>query len=529
MRSFRDFPIRAKLTILLVGIVGIALLLACGFFVANDVRQSQAAMADQISVLADVLGANSAAALSFGDAEAARQVLSSLSLEPNVVAACIYDAEDRVFAGYAAPGVEVVFPAAHGGDAKPDFAGGDLQVFRPIVQSGESLGHVYLRTSLSGLHAQFRSNVYTAIIVLAVSLLAATLLAFRWQRVISDPILRLFHATQRVAADSDFSIRVPGAGDDELGILCGAFNSMLAQIQERDVELAEHRAHLEQLVRDRTRHLEAKSAALRESEELLAHINAELARSNSELQQFAYIASHDLQEPLRKVQAFGDILVSRYRDALDAEGQDYLQRMQNAAARMKTLINDLLIYSRVTSKAQPFTTVDLAVVAREVAVDLESRLAETGGQLEFGALPTLEADPTQMRQLLQNLLGNALKYHRSEVPPRVQIDSRLVPNPHGEVLRTATADEVCELTVGDNGIGFEQKYAEQIFAPFVRLHGRNEYEGTGIGLAVCRKIVERHGGSITATGTPGQGATFLVRLPRRQPLAAPGERGASAP
>jgi len=251
------------------------------------------------------------------------------------------------------------------------------------------------------------------------------------------------------------------------------------------------------------------------AEEELQNFAARLERSNAELQDFASVASHDLQEPLRKVQAFGDRLKAKCGDALTDEGRDYLERMQNAASRMQTLINDLLTFSRVTSKAQPFTEVNLRRVADEVLSDLETLIETTNGRVEIGELATVEADPIQMRQLLQNLIGNALKFNRSNVPPVVRISGRICHNLVAKNEGTDAGTTYC-LTVEDNGIGFDEKYVDRIFKIFQRLHDRSEYEGTGIGLAVCRKIADRHGGSITAQSAPGAGATFIVDLPVKQ-------------
>jgi PAS domain S-box-containing protein len=252
----------------------------------------------------------------------------------------------------------------------------------------------------------------------------------------------------------------------------------------------------------------------REAAEALERKAEELARSNAELEQFAFVASHDLQEPLRKIRAFGDRLQMKCAAVLPTDGADYLARMQNAAARMQTLIADLLTFSRVISRTEPFVTVDLAQVTREVMSDLEVRVEKVGATVTVGALPQIQADPMQMRQLLQNLIGNALKFQSPGVPPRVQIAGRLV-------ARTdetgGSAPTWCELTIEDNGIGFDEKYLEKIFAVFQRLHNRQEYEGTGIGLAVCRRIVDRHGGSISARSKLGAGATFVVQLPVQTP------------
>jgi PAS domain S-box-containing protein len=247
--------------------------------------------------------------------------------------------------------------------------------------------------------------------------------------------------------------------------------------------------------------------ALRRSEAELKMFAAKLESSNRELQDFASVASHDLQEPLRKIQAFGDRLKTRHGDALGDGGRDYLERMQNAAGRMQTLINDLLTFSRVTTKAQPFVTVDLAEVTAGVVSDLEARVERSGGRVESGGMASIEADPLQMRQLLQNLIGNALKFHRPGEPPLVKVWCERAESGEGEL---------CRLHVSDNGIGFDEKYLDRIFTVFQRLHGRQTYEGTGVGLAVCRRIAERHGGSITARSEPGRGSTFVVTLPATQ-------------
>jgi PAS domain S-box-containing protein len=253
-------------------------------------------------------------------------------------------------------------------------------------------------------------------------------------------------------------------------------------------------------------------------EETLKIYAAKLERSNRELQDFAQVASHDLQEPLRKILAFGDRLKKRAGDSLDEQSQDYLQRMFNAANRMQTLITDLMAFARIETKAQPFAPVNLGVIAGEVSADLETSIEQTGGRVEIEELPTIDADPMQMRQLLQNLIGNSLKYHREGVPPIVRVYSQKPDEPNREsVGESVPAPQLCQISVEDNGIGFEEKYLDRIFTVFQRLHSKGEYEGTGVGLAICRKIVERHGGTITARSSPGQGATFIVTLPVIQP------------
>jgi signal transduction histidine kinase len=234
--------------------------------------------------------------------------------------------------------------------------------------------------------------------------------------------------------------------------------------------------------------------------------NRKLEASNRELEEFAYVASHDLQEPLRKIMAFGDRLRSKYSVVLGDVGQDYLLRMQNAATRMQTLITDLLNLSRISTRGHPFEPIDLTAIVAGVVKDLEITIEQIGGRIEVDPLPTIAADPLQMRQLFQNLISNGLKFRQADRAPILSIHSKVEASEDAAYPRYS-------LFVIDNGIGFDEKYAERIFQPFQRLHGFQQYEGTGMGLAICRRIVERHGGTIQAKGEPGMGATFIISLP----------------
>ena len=276
-------------------------------------------------------------------------------------------------------------------------------------------------------------------------------------------------------------------------------SSVIMEIHQKRIrDLAGRATGLRTFLLDITQRKRAQMTLLEQADKL--------ARSNSELEQFAYVASHDLQEPLRKIQAFGDRLKSKYETGLGPEGLDYLSRMQNAAARMQVLIQDLLSLSRVTSNSKPFTPVDLGDVARTVVSDLEMRIQDAGGQVDIGALPVIFGDRGQMAQLFQNLIGNGIKFRKPGERPVVKISS--------EIHTLANGASGWQITVEDNGIGFDEKYRERIFQIFQRLHGRTEYEGTGIGLAICRKIVERHGGTIAAFSSPGAGAKFVITLPQ---------------
>lgn len=272
-----------------------------------------------------------------------------------------------------------------------------------------------------------------------------------------------------------------------------------AVLAETNRELTAVNATLEERVAERTAVAEERAR--------------ELARSNDELEQFSSVASHDLQEPLRKIRMFGDRLRDRLGDGLSEEPAADLERMQNAAGRMQRLINDLLDFSRVTHRGKEFELVDLGKVTEEVLADLEARVVELNARVDVDGLPVIEADRTQMRQLMQNLVGNALKFHREGEPPLIRIRGEVVAGQPPRFSGEASAGDRCVITVADNGIGFDEKHAERVFTAFERLHSRSAYEGTGIGLSIARKIVWRHGGHITAKGAPEQGATFTVTLP----------------
>lgn len=297
---------------------------------------------------------------------------------------------------------------------------------------------------------------------------------------------------------------------DEIGTLMELFNIMSIRVRDFEKALKDERDKLREKVEEQTSFLLDKNKELekevierKQAEEKLDSYVLELERINKELQDFTSIASHDLQEPLRKIRAFGSRLKEDYAALLDEKGKDYFERMYNSAERMQSLIEDLLALSRVTSNRQPFTEVNLNHVLQEVINDLEVQIKKSGGRVEAEDLPTLEANETQMRQLFQNLISNSLKYCREKDLPVVNITSRYI------------EDGNFEITFTDNGIGFDEVYKERIFKPFQRLHGRSEYSGTGMGLAICQKIVQHHGGNITVKSTPRKGSSFIVRLPRK--------------
>lgn len=298
-----------------------------------------------------------------------------------------------------------------------------------------------------------------------------------------------------------------------------AFSSLDAEREAATAETRRLNLELEDRVRERSKQLLMMNQDLRReivdrraAEEALARQSKALARSNAELEMFASVVSHDLQEPLRKIISFGELLEKKSHRLLGPEGADFLGRMRGAAARMQALIRDLLNFSKATYKTAPFKSVPLSEVVQEVLSDLEVAVETVHAQVEIGSLPSVFADRTQMRQLFQNLLANAFKFTRSPRIPRVKIE---VENSDGQQAW---------ISVSDNGIGFPQEAEEELFQPFRRLQEKDRVGGTGMGLAICRKIVRRHGGTIAAIGSPGQGSRFIVSLP----LAARGQEAGYA-
>ncbi|MCZ8530517.1 sensor histidine kinase [Alteromonas sp. PRIM-21] len=280
---------------------------------------------------------------------------------------------------------------------------------------------------------------------------------------------------------------------------------LLLKINSREHE--KYQADLESVNEDLENRIEERTQEL-------SLYSDELARSNRELEDFAFVASHDLQEPLRKIRAFGNRLESGYTDVIDERGRDYLARMLNAAERMSMLISDLLAFSRVSTRGKDFSEVSLDNVIQSVLDDLEIAIDEKSAQIEVSEnMPIVRGDKTQLEQLFLNLISNALKFQSEGITPVVKITLQEVSEEDTQDIIMSEEYDWIKITVADNGIGFDQSFAEKIFAPFQRLHGRSEYKGTGIGLAVCRRIVERHNGQITATSAQGHGATFTIIVP----------------
>ncbi|ADB39907.1 PAS domain-containing sensor histidine kinase [Spirosoma linguale] len=323
--------------------------------------------------------------------------------------------------------------------------------------------------------------------------------------------VRIIHAQGQVFYNLDGKPRVLSGTARDVTAQRNLQLALEKQVEERTEELKSANEDLATINEE----LAATNEELAASNEELTESNQLLSRSNENLEKFAYVASHDLQEPLRKIQQFSDLLRIQYGNTSSKEELTYLERIQSAARRMSTLIRDLLSFSRISTRQETIKRVSLDRILSLVLTDLELLIEETGAVIQIGPLPTLSGDPTQLEQLFQNLLHNALKFRQPDVTPQVQVKSDTVEAADLplKIKPTRSARTYHRIDVADNGIGFDEKYLDRIFQVFQRLHSQREFAGTGIGLAICEKVVLNHGGFITATSQANRGTTFHIYLP----------------
>ena len=497
--SLRDWPIKQKLTAMLVLISGLVLLLTSAAFAGYQYWSLRQATRDALAVRGRIIAANSTASLAFANDADAREILSALRADPHIVAAVLYDKRGHVFAGYPTGVAGDVVPAAPGPDGYR-FERGLLIGFQPVEEAGsQRLGTLYLASDLGAIYDTFRLSGVIGLAVMAVALLAAYLLSMVLQGTISQPILALAETAKAVSTRQDYSVRASKLGEDELGALTDAFNQMLGRIEDQNRALRESQEELKRYATELERRVEERTHELQERNESLRRNAAELLAANTELDAFAYSVSHDLRAPLRSIDGFSQILLEDYAARLDEAGRESLHRVRAASQRMGTLIDDLLKLARVTRAEMRTEVVDLSGMARDIAADLQRATPER--RVEFVIAPGLTArgDARLLRVALDNLLRNSWKYTAKQPGPRVEFGS-------------VEANGGQAFMVRDNGAGFDMKYADKLFGVFQRLHSAAEFEGTGVGLATVRRIINRHGGRIWAEGAVDQGATFYFTL-----------------
>ncbi len=474
MTRFRNTPIRQKLMTMILGTSAVVLLLTCVTFIGYEWLTYRRVAVRQLATLGEIIAAESTGAVAFENQHDATEILAALKAERHIVAACLYDRNGRVFSRYPTNAPDKVFPATPMNDGY-QFVAGHLVGFTPVVQvrGSKRFGTLYLNSDMEAMYERLRLYGGLAFLVVLMVSVVAYALSRMLQSQISQPILELAQTARAVSIRRDYSVRSTKHGEDELGILTDAFNHMLAQIQEQN-EVLERR------VLERT---------------------AELESANAELEAFGSSAAHDLRTPLRAIKGFADLLLDPRAKIPAEEAQRYIRMIRDGSTQMSDLINALLAFSRLGRQALARQSVDLTQLCRDVFKEFERDLGQRRVELRLQPLPPADSDPALLRVVFVNLLSNALKYTRPREAGVIEVG-----------VVAGRRENVPVYFVRDNGVGFDMRDADKLFGLFKRLHHVHEFEGTGVGLATVRRIVDRHGGHIWAEAAPDTGATFFFTL-----------------
>lgn len=465
---------------------GAVLSLTCASFFAYEFFTFRQATVTNLSTLGSILASNSTAALTFADPDDAAEILSALQAEPHIRAAGLYDENGKLFAQYPATLASDAFPVSPQAEGHR-FTGGYLVSFQPVVHGTKRLGTLYLKSDMDAMYERFRLYGCIVAFVVIASFLLAYGLSRGFQRQISQPVLALATTARAIADRGDYSVRAPKIGTGEFVVLTDAFNQMLQRIHDGDSALRESQESLQGLNADLEKRVEERTSKLKEA--------------NKELEAFSYSVSHDLRAPLRAIDGFSRILVEEFADKLDEDGKRVLEVIRSNTQNMGRLIDDLLAFSRLSRKQMEALPVDMHQLADDVFKQLQSGLADQNIQFNLAPLPATQGDPALIRQVFINLLSNAAKYSRSRTQTIIDVNGR---HENGD----------CVYYVKDNGVGFDMTYAQKLFGVFQRLHSVEEFEGTGVGLAIVQRIIHRHGGRVWAEGKVDEGATFYFSLPK---------------
>ncbi|WP_438479163.1 sensor histidine kinase [Oleiharenicola lentus] len=472
---FQNLPIQRKLMVVIMATSAVVLLLTCSAFLAYEAITFRQGSLRQLSTLGEVIATNSTAVLAFDNAEDATEVLSALRAEKHITEAALYNKDGQLFARYPVSAPDEILPKYPGVDGYR-FSEGKLIGFTPVVQvrGSQRLGTLYLSSDMEAFYERLRLYVGIAGLIVVVLSVVAFLLSRKLQQQISRPILTLAETAAAVSNRHDYSVRAEKVSDDELGLLTDAFNHMLEQIQEQNREL-------ENRVRDRTIDLEA---------------------ANKELETFAYSVSHDLRTPLRAITGIAEILAKRPAGELSPAAQRSVQLIHRGVCEMDRLIDSIMSFSRLGHHEPVREAVDIEALCHYVFRDLTGERSDRHVQFHVQPLPKVKGDPTLLRQVLVNLLSNSLKFTRPRQVAEIEVGiQRSADEPHPIFF------------VRDNGVGFDMEQADRLFVVFQRLYHPQDFEGTGVGLAMVRRIIERHSGHIWAEGVPDKGATFFFTLP----------------
>jgi signal transduction histidine kinase len=476
----RPTTFRGKIARVVMATTGSALLVSTVAILTDEYVSHRADTESRLRIFARIAATQSSAAVLFKDSRTAEEILSSLRAEPDLVAAAIYTLEGHLFVRYLRPDARPeVLPSTLGG-RETGFHGGIFEHVEPITVDQKPVGTLYLRSDLGRLRSRMTWNTGIALLTLAAAAAVAIFMASRLLSLVTRPILRLEQVANKVTGERDYGVRAVQESDDEVGRLVHAFNEMLAQIQLRDDAIRKAHAELEERVQARTLALQN---ALREMES------------------FTYTISHDLRAPLRALAGFSRMLLEDYASAVGTTGTEYITKISAAAKKMDALILDLLDYSRVTRQDVQIEPVNLEVLTTDTLRQMEAEIRERQAEVVVEKpLPVVLGHALTLGQTLTNLISNAIKFVAPGVKPRVHI-------------RAVRGTGMVRLEVEDNGIGIEPEYQDRIFRIFERLHPVELYPGTGIGLAIVRKAMERMGGRSGVESELGRGSRFWIEIP----------------
>src|ERR1700756_2205348 len=476
--AYKNISIRNKLMRVIMLVCGIVVLITCMVFFLYDFYSFRETTLQNISTYGRIISTNSTAALAFESKEDAEEILNALKAEPHIVAASIYDANGKLFCAYPANYNINQLPVKPG-TVGYHFTSSALEGFQPIVQNDKQLGTLYLKSDLNAMYSRFK--LYTIIVglILCFSFILTFVLSKFLQRGVSTPILALAETAKAISEQKDYSVKASKLSNDEVGSLTDAFNQMLTEIHEQTERLNEFNQTLEQCVKDRTTELEA---------------------ANKELESFSYSVSHDLRAPARAVHSYANVFLEDYGDKMDDEAKRLINVIIRSGKKMCLLIDDLLAFSQLGRKELIKTKVSMNEIASAVWNDLYK--AEENRNIKFilNDLPEAYAEKATIQQVWVNLISNALKYTRNKPETHIEISAE---EKNGEII----------YCVKDNGSGFDMKYYNKLFGVFQRLHSQEEFEGTGVGLAIVERIINKHGGKIWAESVVNEGATFYFSLP----------------
>lgn len=476
--------IRRKLVLATMLTSTTALVLTGAILVAREASSLRQLVERELATRAGILAANSTAALAFRNPEDASQVLAALRSDASVIAAALYDDRGELFATYPRDSPATAVPRTFGG-APHRIAEGQLVVRQPVLEGNHLLGSLYIKADLRELDERVRAHATLVLFAVLASVGVAFGLSTWLQRKITRPVGLLAEAARAVSEGKDYSVRAQASSDDELGLLADSFNDMLAEIEKRDTALRASEGRLRQLNVELERRVAARTA--------------DLESTNRELEAFSYSVSHDLRAPLRAIDGFSKALLEDCGGGLGEVGAGHLERVRRAARQMDLLIDDLLNLARISRTEMRRERVDLAAMGKEIVASLTQ--AQPDRKVEFVVTgdPAVEGDPLLLRVALDNLLRNAWKFTSKHPTARIELGQR------GDNGRTV-------FFVGDDGAGFDMEHASVLFAPFQRLHRQSDFEGTGVGLATVKRIIQRHGGRLWAESAVENGAKFYFTM-----------------